>query len=859
MLSTTQASPHARLLLAKRSLRNSTISPATVTVVGSRNRHQQRRAFRFGPWSSFTECDVHREAKRRHRLFRHRQMELLHRWLSWENGPRDGSGNNHKDAVYRAMAGFSQTRVVRKGQYTTVNEIKSWSDGVSGTTPDKPVDVAEREAINHLFGAMAASNQSTNPVDPQVVIEATSSFDANGRVIDPLATRSGSTPQEKRKRPRATTTRNSAAAAATTPKYDDLGKYAPAQFDNPNAPRELTAEEKSKSYSDLGQYSAVKWNEPDGLQKPTAEELSKNYTDLDEYKASKLAEEAAKAIAREQPAKPYNDLDKYKPVEWNEPDGLPGMTAEEKTKLYEDLGKYGPVKWNEPDGLPGLTAEERTKFYQDLDKYEKPVVFSEPDGLRKLTPEEESKNYDDLETYAEGFMAKDSVLNAYEAAQMDTTVKGNVLPEKTEFVGAKDPKEEYTDLGEYGPVKWNEPDGLRQLTPEEKSKKYEDLDNYRQYENDGPQTERIHPEEASKKYKDLKEYGAFPNNGPEVERVHPEEASKQYADLNKYPTAGYEEPAVTEHVHPEELTKNYTDLSQYRPKVFDSPDEAYPMHPEEATKAYNDLHLYKAEQDKDAALDASVDSVAASLKDFDLKAKAKADAAAASTTHRRAALEKSKSEHDSSWDAIAESARQQTRGHGSGAAAAEHGEAELSSLDESFPSANHISKGDPYSTVAQGLETSFKEEVGNKSTGPTVVKHYEATAESAAADAKLAQYKILAYDSATQTVNIAETSSSVADGAQPITPAEAVLRLANPSKFFPFFRSLQDQGYEIVSGSNDVLIFRKVRESASGAASESHPRRKRSLTKKLVLGTAGIAGGAYAIGVLGELFTKAGI
>ncbi|KAH8592872.1 hypothetical protein B0O99DRAFT_223183 [Bisporella sp. PMI_857] len=74
-------------------------------------------------------------------------------------------------------------------------------------------------------------------------------------------------------------------------------------------------------------------------------------------------------------------------------------------------------------------------------------------------------------------------------------------------------------------------------------------------------------------------------------------------------------------------------------------------------------------------------------------------------------------------------------------------------------------------------------------------------------------YKILAYDPAMQSISIAETTSIVPDSATALTPAEVLLRLSNPTKFFPHFKPLQAQGYEIVSGSGDVLVFRKVREA----------------------------------------------
>ena len=83
-------------------------------------------------------------------------------------------------------------------------------------------------------------------------------------------------------------------------------------------------------------------------------------------------------------------------------------------------------------------------------------------------------------------------------------------------------------------------------------------------------------------------------------------------------------------------------------------------------------------------------------------------------------------------------------------------------------------------------------------------------------------YKILAYDPTMQEINTAETTSIVPDSASALTPAEVLLRLSNPAKFFPHFQPLQAEGYEIVSGSGDVLVFRKVRPAGpQGSRSES--------------------------------------
>jgi hypothetical protein len=79
-------------------------------------------------------------------------------------------------------------------------------------------------------------------------------------------------------------------------------------------------------------------------------------------------------------------------------------------------------------------------------------------------------------------------------------------------------------------------------------------------------------------------------------------------------------------------------------------------------------------------------------------------------------------------------------------------------------------------------------------------------------------YKILAYDPNMQIIKMAETTSIVSDTSSALTPAEVLLRLSNPAKFFPHFQPLQSQGYEIASGSGDVLVFRKVRDGSPTAS-----------------------------------------
>lgn len=106
-------------------------------------------------------------------------------------------------------------------------------------------------------------------------------------------------------------------------------------------------------------------------------------------------------------------------------------------------------------------------------------------------------------------------------------------------------------------------------------------------------------------------------------------------------------------------------------------------------------------------------------------------------------------------------------------------------------------------------------EVDNRHSGATTQELGRAHESSIPSGTSATLYKILAYDSTSQTVNIAETSSLVGDFTSSLTPAAALSHLSHPTKFFPHFASLEADGFEIVSGSGDVLVFRKARLSAA--------------------------------------------
>lgn len=767
-----------------------------------------------------------------------------------------------------------------------------------------------------------------------------------------------------------------------TKEYDDLEKYGPVRWNEPDGLQKPTAEEKSKAYDDLDSYGAVRWNEPDGLVKPTPEELSKNYDDLDKYGAVRWNEpDGLRKLTPEEESKKYEDLETYgepftakdSAIEAHEAsqmdttqrgETLPPkviipprtkLTPEELSKNYDDLHKYGPVRWNEPDGLQKLTPEELSKNYDDLHKYG-PVKWNEPDGLQVLTPEELSKLYADLKAYSPPETTRDA--------------PNRVHPEEA--------SKNYKDLDKYDPKQFDEVDQTYPIHPEEATKAYKDLGKYEPSEFDEvDRTYPTHPEELTKRYKDLnryepKKFDAADQSYP----IHPEEATKTYADLGSYNSVLRNEPdgkpatasglfsrgtkAAPSGKPPGKRNRFFSDFSETPIDVVDSLT-AQEIRAEVLRKAKDNSKKSRMEQSK-AEHDESWDASTKAAQEAVQKSKESGHKMTGSYTRdfpeefsRSWSTANSPSKSTLYPNDIAEAA--QARDNEVPAQSAEE-EVEVSSMDESFPKEDArlepaLNRGatrrasrkatKSAEDETQKPETTFFE-AKDANFGPVISKHYPAkeskqetasaapseavNSDSASAD-EPALYKILAYDPTMQTIDIAETSSVVPDTAAPLTPADVLLRLSNPSKFFPHFEPLQAEGYEIVSGSGDVLVFRKVRaaglapkkaSSAQLGASSVNPvdmmgkpvvtgnfasptgfvnydevsedpaskpeppfrsnidvrreeavfsgprpgrnkdrKKKRSLGRKMVMGTVWVAGTAYAVGVLGEYFSTGGM
>ncbi|KAK4134614.1 hypothetical protein BT67DRAFT_441777 [Trichocladium antarcticum] len=536
-------------------------------------------------------------------------------------------------------------------------------------------------------------------------------------------------------------------------------------------------------YSDLHKYTAVRYQEPDG--KPS-ESIREN-EDRSKYGAVRSHEPDGRYKVEQELAPKYDDTNKYGAVRSHEPDGHYKM-EQESTQKYEDLDKYGPVRSYEPDGHYKM-EQESTQKYEDLDKYG-PVRSHEPDGHYK-TEQESTQKYEDLDKY--GPVRSHEPDGHYKTEQEST--------------------QKYEDLDKYGPVRSHEPDGHYKME-QESAQKYHDLDKYgavRAFEPDGkyklePQTS-VDPEELSK-------YSAFRSHEPDGKyasnhaKPEPDAAElAQYSNpfLSHEPDGKY----AASYVVPK---YDEADLGQYKAFRSHEPDGKYAaMHAE--PKTVEDLGTYSAFRSHEP--------------DGKYAAEHVTPTADPAESHQYQAFRSH--EPDGKYAAEAESAMgaQDLGNH----EAFSYGDSETkpptpASQEQGYDPAElkkyqplrwnePDGKADDVQAVDQHL---FEYDLNGESPDVKQQKTLEpankpkAVVSSGPTEPSL--YKVLVYDPTMQHVEAAETTSIIPDTSTPLSPAEVLLRISNPAKFFPHFGPLQAQGFEIVSGSGDVLIFRKVREAS---------------------------------------------
>ncbi|KAI0844015.1 hypothetical protein F5Y00DRAFT_249721 [Daldinia vernicosa] len=545
----------------------------------------------------------------------------------------------------------------------------------------------------------------------------------------------------------------------------------------------------------------------------------------------------------------------------------PGPTHSDGPPPSIELKEYGQIKIDEvpshsasggPDGIKALGDNVESPRY--------PVIQSEEyqayqrDEVDERAPEP-TKTYEDLDKY-NTYGAKEAENASAEARQDYEDLheyKPYIHNENTE---TEKHTERYDDLGQYGPYKYQE-DAAGEIPPTE----YNDLHKYEHYKEDS--TKPV--DDSAPKYDDLDKYDTktFEDSAPE------EQPFQQYGDLEQYRIFRSQEldNAVTPERDVVAESLEEFDAKAPEPTLDKNPtssilDGLQKLDLKDVSQ-FSSQERNQPPATETASRSSQPGLTGNYLRDFPEEFSGSWGGPDGKTAYiqeaeRQYSDELSKSTNSQKLETSLD--RQQTEPK----LEAGPNQPEVRSTRRMFDHYRAQAEVDPYSKEPQGLETSYTRECDGEQTPLTFAKTYGSDSREAALDSLSAEdasqkildlkplyfrdpevdgrppvsssepdttpepnrtteptvYRILAYDPTMQKINVAETTSVVPDQASPLSPAEVLLRLSNPTKFFPHFAPLQAEGFEIVSGSGDVLVFRQIRPpkvTSHGSASPVNP------------------------------------
>lgn len=854
------------------------LGPNGVSILRARHR-EQTRAYRFFYNIDF---DYHRNIGRRHRKLKHKYAETMNRKLSWDQP----SLSEDPRATFRRMAGWYGFPVwSRCGVYSRFFNTDSFEGGKKRREAEK-----SRESNPDNGKADTSSNSAFWNEYDSWRSQLHDVVNLWSKQASPGAKRANSSPSSSQSTPTAKTEVQEDAKSTTTSAEEEYvcdpisnRKVSKTTYgshtDGPEIPVQTFRSCRS-------QFNAVSPSEIDEevIRHPVHSNGLPPPAELDKYNDVKIDELPTETdhVMYQEDAGPQDQAmysDEYE---------LNHLPQEEFAEVYDDLHKYTPFKQDDM----GSEVEGQIQKYDDLDKYKlyRPYMHNED----PVIDEPPSQKYEDLDQYR------------------PRTFEDNVEIDNSIPV--------YEDLNRYSTPEFSEPMSSQESEP---FQQYGDLDRYKAFRYQGPGNKTILEKDIVDECLNLLDLKNETHEALEQESEKHitalDAANKEAAanvQLSQKKAQGIQKPNMTGHFvrdFPEEFATKWE---------INADSSAGELQPKNET----DTWVYEtSSKDSDAAYENEVKMRVQSeeKKHFDNLTESAAFNELESTLGRQSTLEPALNRTRSSLS---------------------HREREEAEVD-------------PYATDPRGLETSYVEECAIDPIGPIFVKTYgnleskdsqectpatepetwtfkNAIAEELAAstgavklndpspDTEPTVYKILAYDPTMQSINIAETTSVVPDQAAPLTPAEVLLRLSNPTKFFTHFAPLQKEGFEIVSGSGDVLVFRKVRPAAPPTTPSVNPidmmgkpppfpnaaafasptgfinydippveetqeppfrsnidvrreepvfsgpkisteeggrRKKRSITKRFLIGGAWVAGISYAAGVILEYFHTGGI
>ncbi|KAK3294223.1 uncharacterized protein B0H64DRAFT_400152 [Chaetomium fimeti] len=583
------------------------------------------------------------------------------------------------------------------------------------------------------------------------------------------------------------------------PKHEDLGKYGPVRAHEPDGKYKIESAAPATP-EELNKYGAVRAHEPDGKYKDVSEPLVES-EELDKYGAVRAHEPDGKyKLAPEAPTS-QQELDKYGAVRSHEPDGRYKAEADEAASSVkpEELGKYGAVRAHEPDGKyklapePPIAQEERGKYGA--------FRSHEPDGKYKRESEvptatRQSKRYEAVRSYEPDVKYAAEYTDAPDAAELAAYSKPILAHEPDGKYAANYVQEEYdaAELAKYRkPFFSHEPDGkyaASYVKPQQDKAELSQYKAFRSHEPDGKYAASYAKEEPNPS--ELATYGAFRSHEPDgkyaASYVKEQPDSSELATYGAYrshePDGKYAASYVKE-------KPDSSELATYGAFRSHEPDGKYAANHVKEAPDSSELATYGAyrshEPDGKYAANNTNPPKPADVQTYQ-----------AFRSH----------EPDGKYAAEAQAAEEAQD-------LANH-EAFTHEDAETRPLPNEEQEKTPYRKKVEELMAQAATEPNVSGVPDPSSQKTSDSSPKPASPPSPALYKILVYDPTMQCIETAETTSVVPDSAAPLSPAEILLRISNPAKFFPHFAPLQAQGFEIVSGSGDVLIFRKVRDGTAG-------------------------------------------
>ncbi|KAI0593449.1 hypothetical protein F4775DRAFT_497941 [Biscogniauxia sp. FL1348] len=817
-----RTSPRVGSLQANATAHN-ILCPSAASSLSTRHRHrQQTRAYRFGLWSSYLDPELFRELRRRQRSIKHKYADNINRKLPWDkepaaHGSEACSSHRHGQPEFPSRGRHASDP---RGTPDSGSHMSStdpfWSNYDSWRSQmDQVVDRWTKEAsegidrMNNLAGSRESANPTTKP-ESQGSAQTSEPMSDEGYVIDPITNRK--VPKQSHDYSQTRTRDNrppiSSWYAPNLPGY--VSQFGP-----------TSPEERKPVYSDggppaaeLNKYEQVKLDEwtPEGhASDPRSVKATPSSTEpgvwTEEYALNHLPPE-------ESPEETYEDIKKYKDIKYDEADiysaesklGHNESLTEQDVLRQKELDQYGPYRYRED-----VSTEEPAAQYEDLENY-RSYNYEEKKPLDDTAPK-----YDDLDKYR------------------PTEFKDNAEDDK--------PFQQYGDLERYQTFRYQALDKNAALERDIVAESLKEYD-IKEHEADSDQAPESLNAISSEPYHSVDEHD---------DKVAVSEPEPDPASLSMPWGNSWDDPKDESRKELEQFMVNNNAIS-------DALDREAIASIRRARGENMSASPYPEEEEKQ--VDASDHSRA-----YPDEISGSWDAT--SFPERNVVVDPSGSAYEQEIQAEVQEAEKSYADELTNATNSSKIEPALDRWDSQAisSSTNSDSKEatpDPYSQEPQGLQTSFADECGEK-TMPVYAAQYgepghkdlepasvetepvsdpfvsseasydrdpeidgfprtsaseSATRQESFHDNGPTVYKILAYDPTMQSINIAETTSVVPDQASPLTPTEVLLRLSNPTKFFPHFAPLQAEGFEIVSGGGDVLVFRKVRPGQTNAKNQ---------------------------------------